>query len=270
MNRPGVLLGLFNECLQSGTFPECWKVARLVLLPKGKGKPPSEASSYRPLSLLGGVGKLFERLLLKRINAHLLETQGLSSQQFGFRIGVSTLDAVRRVIHGADEAASGPARKRDLCAVVALDVKNAFNSAPWRMIDAALRRMEFSSEMVRFMRSYMSKRVLVVEDNGAEVQLAVSSGVPQGSVIGPVLWNILYDGLLWVDLGPMASLVGFADDVALLIRGHTTELVESVGAEALQQVHRWMSTNGLELAPHKSEAVMLTKKRAYREPVFTM
>lgn len=57
--RPSMLLDLYNECLETGRFPRRWKVARLVLLFKSKEKPPEEPSSYRPLSLLDGVGKLF-------------------------------------------------------------------------------------------------------------------------------------------------------------------------------------------------------------------
>ncbi|KAL4084731.1 hypothetical protein QTP88_027651 [Uroleucon formosanum] len=77
--RPAMLLDLFNKCIVMGIFPIRWKVARLVLLNKGNNKPQAEPSSYRPLSLLDGVGKLFERLILCRLNAHLDANDSLSN-----------------------------------------------------------------------------------------------------------------------------------------------------------------------------------------------
>jgi len=138
--RPAILLNVFNKCLVTGIFPARWKVARLVLLHKGNGKPLAESSSYRPLSLLDELSELFERLLLSRMTAHLDATSSLSDNQIGFRRGISTSDALKCVIKQAERAGSGPARKRLLCAVVALDVTNAFNSASWLLIDAVLRR----------------------------------------------------------------------------------------------------------------------------------
>jgi len=108
--RPAMLLDLFNKCLVMSIFPARWKVARLVLVYKGNNKPQAEPSSYRPLSLLDGVGKLFERLILCRLNAHLDANDSLSNLQFGFRRGRSTSDALRCVIEQAERAARGPAR----------------------------------------------------------------------------------------------------------------------------------------------------------------
>jgi hypothetical protein len=99
-------------------FPVRWKVVRLVLLYKGNTKPQAEPSSYRPLSLLDGVRKLFERLILCRLNAHLDAEDGLRNLQFGFRRGRSTWDVLMCVIEQADRAARGPARSRHLCAVL--------------------------------------------------------------------------------------------------------------------------------------------------------
>ncbi|KAL4119434.1 hypothetical protein QTP88_012243 [Uroleucon formosanum] len=269
--RPAILLDLFNKCLVMGIFPARWKVARLVLLYKGNNKPRAEPSSYRPLSLLDGVGKLFERLILCRLNAHLDANDSLSNLQFGFRRGRSTSDALRCVIEQAERAARGPARSRQLCAVVAIDVRNAFNSAPWLLIDAALQRRGFPGYLVRLLRSYMSGRSLLVDGGDGDLtRIDVSCGVPQGSVIGPCLWNIFYDDLLRLELHDSVKLVGFADDIALVITAPNAGLLENIGNAALRSIDRWMQDNGLQVAPQKSEAVFLTNKWAYRDPVFTL
>jgi len=250
--NPEMLLKLYNTCLVSGIFPDRWKRARLVLLHKGKDRPASEPSSYRPLSLLDGVGKLFERCILSRINDHLELADGVSHSQFGFRRGRSTVDAIRSVVREAERAEGGPTQDRDLCVLVALDVRNAFNSAPWTLIDASLRRMRLPVYLVRVLRSYMSGRTLIVgEDNGTSRSLNVTCGVPQGSVIGPALWNIFYDGLLRLDFPTGVRLVAFADDVALVITAHNADIAEQRGNPALESIGAWMMENGLEIAPHK-------------------
>jgi hypothetical protein len=83
---------MFNNCISSGIFPRIWKTARLVLLRKWN-KPPGEASSYRPLYLLNGIGKLLEYLLVKRLELQVANKGDLSAAQYGFRRGLSTVYA---------------------------------------------------------------------------------------------------------------------------------------------------------------------------------
>jgi len=86
----------FTLCLRESVFPSKWKVARLVLLRK-KDKPEGEPSAYRPICLLDEQGKLFERVIVERLRVWLDESGGISPDQYGFRRGRSTVDAVMRV-----------------------------------------------------------------------------------------------------------------------------------------------------------------------------
>lgn len=269
--RPALFLELFNRCLCTGMFPGRWKAASLVLLPKNANKPPDEPSSYRPLSLLDGMGKVLERMMLTRINEHTLSTGCLSPNQHGFRRGQSTMDALKAVTDQADTAARGSVQDRHLCAVVALDVKNAFNSAPWTKIDAALRRRAFPAQLIRLVRSYLTDRTLFIGagDDGP-TRLTVTCGVPQGSVIGPALWNLFYDDLLQLPVPRGVSLICFADDLAVVTIAHNAELLEEAVNPTLGLIDSWMTDNGLEVSPAKSEAIILTRKWAYTKPAFTM
>jgi len=147
---------------------------------------------------------------------------------------------------------------------VTIDVKNAFNTAPWRLIDAALRRCATPDYIINIQRSYMDNRELIVGEND---RLPVTCGVPQGSVLGPTLWNLFYDGVLRLPMPDGIKLIAFADDVAVVAVAHNAELVEGIANPALSTICEWMAENGLRLAPEKSECVVLTKKRAYRDPV---
>jgi len=86
--HPDAVAELYNTCLLEGNFPDWWKRQKLLLLSK-PGKPAGEASSYRP------IGKVFERVRATRLNAAMEDAGGLSSNQYGFRKGKSTLDAKR-------------------------------------------------------------------------------------------------------------------------------------------------------------------------------
>ena len=89
--------------------------------------------------------------------------------------------------------------------------------------------------------------------------------MPQGSVIGSPIWNILYDGLLRQPLPHGVSIVAYADDIALIIVGKTIEDVQYLGDTAIEVVGNWRSAHGLSLAAEKTEAVLIarTKKRVY-------
>jgi len=140
VKKPIVLRDTFNTCLKFGLFSHSWKVAKLVLLRKGE-KPVENPLSYRPICLLNTAGKLFERIIKRRLEKHLKENGDLNEKQFGFRRELSTVDAIRKgkVMEVVDAAGSGQLYRRELCAVVALDVANAFNSAKWSKIEESLR-----------------------------------------------------------------------------------------------------------------------------------
>lgn len=231
---------IFNQCLESGIFPAGWKEARLMLIRK-PGKPLQIPSSYRPLSLINTVAKLFERVIKKRLVAHLESLPGgLSCHQYGFRKGRSTLDALEAVDAVVQRVGSGSLASRDLCTLVAIDVANAFNSAPWSKIDAALGKKSVPGYLRNIIRAYLSNRHLLT-DMGS---MPVTCGVPQGSVIGPLRWNIFYDKLLCLDLPFGVQLVGFADDLAIIGTDHTTDLLEEAMNPALEIVLRWVNANG--------------------------
>lgn len=262
---PQAFLDTYNRCLSESKFPERWKISRLVLLLKGPDKPVLSPSSFRPLCMLNSTAKLLERLLLTRLNEHLDSTGQRSDNQFGFRHGRSTEDAIERVIAAARGAAAGATQHRDLCVVVSLDVRNAFNTAPWPRIDAALRRKNVPPYINRTIRSYLENRTLLVGD--ARTVRSTTCGVPQGSVLGPSLWNMFYDDLLETDTPPGVQLVAFADDVAVIGISRTGPSAAATLNPVLETVNRWMRDNGLTIAPQKSEAVVLTRKLAYTDPL---
>jgi len=214
--------------------------------------------------MLDSAGKLLERLVLGRLNQHLDDSGQRSENQYGFRNGRSTVDAIERVLQAAHGAATGAVQHRDICVAVSLDVKNAFNTAPWRRIDAALRASQTPSYLNNIIRSYLDGRKLLVGQS--LLSRNVTCGVPQGSVLGPALWNAFYDRLLDTEMPSGVQLVAFADDLCVLGIARKGEAASTLLNPVLEKVSDWMTSNGLKLAPAKTEAVVLTRKNVYDEP----
>lgn len=259
--RPQVLLDLYNGCLAAGVFSKLWKNALLVLISKGKGDPEAP-SSYRPLSLLNTTGKLFELLIRPRLTEAVQAAGDLSDRQYGFRKGRSTIGAVAEVLRAVDETTKVCHGARPLVLLVTLDVRNAFNSARWVDILEALETVfRVPPYLCRVIRDYLRDRRLTYETTNGRRQRRITAGVAQGSILGPDFWNILYDGLLRLDMPTDTRLVAYADDVAVIITARDTHLAQLKVNQVMRRVNEWMTDHGLQLALQKTELLLLTRKR---------
>lgn len=189
---------MYSRCMTNGVFPKPWKRARLVLLRKGN-KPPDQPSSYRPLCMLDTTGKLYERILCNRIEKSLAkEGTGLAENQYGFRKGRSMIDAINQIMATVAEAGGGTIYQRQLCVLVKFDVANAFNSASWEAIVRSMVKKRVPGYLCNVMWNYLCDREIVYGHGQEAVKL--TSRVPQGSVLGPLLWGIMYDSLLTMEM----------------------------------------------------------------------
>ena len=253
---------ILDRCLREGIIPGCWKRSKLVLIPQ-PGKEGDTTNAYRPICLLSEAGKLLERIVMGRILEHL-ESAGpnIHQHQYGFRSRRSTVDAISRV-KGITE---GAVRRGGIALAVSVDIANAFNTLPWRAIEEGLERHNLPKYIRNTIGSYLTGRTTEYVGMGGKEQRTVDRGVPQGSVLGPLLWNIGYDAVLNTTLPTGVYVTCYADDTLLIACGRkwgrTTRLME-VGLEALI---RRIRNLGLEVATQKMEAMWFHRLPRNRKP----
>lgn len=250
--RPELMERTLNGIIKQGCFPREWKVGRLMLIEK-PGKIDGR-TTYRPLCLLNVVAKLLEQIINRRLIDEMEEKGALSSMQFGFRKGMSTVDAIKKVQDSTREA-------NNFAVMITLDVKNAFNSASWNGIIKILKKRQISPYIIKLICSYLENRKILV---GEKQSMDMTCGVPQGSVLGPTLWNLYYDDVLREEMPDGTTMVAYADDLALIVCGKDREEIEDNIAWTMGRINIWMSKSGLQLAPHKTEAVVLAGRRTIK------
>lgn len=259
-HHPRLLLDMYNAYLRAKVFPAPWKVAHLELTSKSKG-PADAPSSYRPLCMLNTAGKTMEKMIKERILPVLRASGGLSDRQHGSRKGHSTVGAISDVIEAVARADMACHQARPLVLLVTLDVHNAFNLARWINIFDALGHFKVPGYLLKVVGDYPSDRWLVYPTQQEQRRRAVTARVAQGSVLGPDLWVIEYDGLLRVEMPSGVYLVAYVDDAAIVITARTMELAQFALDQAMRRVLEWMRSHGLQLVIPTTEIVMLTRRR---------
>ena len=133
-------MSVFNKYIEEGIFPDRWKRQKLVLIPKSTQTTAADTSSFRSLGMIDSTDKLFERLILNRMEKVCEEedNEEISAARFGFRKGLSTHYALKKVEEKVSEALHELPSPGGFCAIIALVVKNAFNSASWECIYQSL------------------------------------------------------------------------------------------------------------------------------------
>lgn len=247
---------LVRDSLRRGPIPSSWKKARVVLIPK-PGKDPVSPSAYRPISVLPALSKAWE-YAIKGLIEKYIGHDPFHPSQFGFRRGVGMVDATLGITRFAKECA----RKNRMCGMVAIDVQNAFNSLSWDLILEELGPRGVPSIIRTVIQDYfMGRRVVVYNDQG-QVEAGIWAGVPQGSVIGPFLWNLVYDDLLGLfNTERFVRAVAYADDLALVFSSRDSPHFEEMLAATMTKVSRWLKRSGLQVAAAKTEIVLLTGQR---------
>jgi hypothetical protein len=247
-----LLKPLINDSLSLGIFPECLKTANVIPIFK-KGEL-SNMNNYRPISLLPVLSKVFEKVLNNQLT-NIIDNGYIDDNQFGFRQGHSTEDAVIKFV---DKLERDIALGNHVVSIY-VDVSKAFDSCDHKILIKKLRRTGLNEIGIQLMSSYLRDRKQLVKVNGVEGGFfLINIGVGQGTVLGPTLFKIyIMDMHRYTELFCMK----FADDSSFECAGKTRYEVENRANIELKKISQWFKDNRLTLHPDKSRFIIHSKDK---------
>ena len=246
------LLHIFNLSWSSHSFPSIWKTSSIIPIHK-MGKPLDSPASFRPISLTSCVSKLFERIILSRLLFFLESNSILSPRQAGFRPGRSTLDQILYLSQSISDGFNKP-RPGSRTILSTIDISKAFDSVWHPALFHKLISAGLPPCFARWTQSFLSdRRACVVYQNHKSRFFRVRRGVPQGSVLGPVLFSLFINDLP-ASLPFSVSCCLYADDLAIWSSSASVSTAVEATQGALFRLERWLEFWCL---PSKCEAIFL-------------
>lgn len=243
------LTDMFNMCLKSNTFPNILKISKVI--PVHKKGSLNDPSNFRPISIIPLIGKIFEKALKSRINSYFENNNLFNKAQFGFRTNHSTTMAINKLT----EIISDSYDKGEFAGALFCDLTKAFDCVSFDILKEKLHYYGFHNNSVQLISSYLSnrKQQVIVNDVHSNVEI-IEHGVPQGSVLGPILFIIYVNDL--TSCVPNTDIILFADDTTVVTRNKLLSFLDINMKDTQSKVTNWFAANKLSLNNNKTDAVI--------------
>ena len=245
---------LINCSLSAGICPDMSKIARVIPVYKNKGEKHL-FSNYRPISMLPVFSKIIEKLVYNKIFDFLVRYEILFKSQYGFRRGHNTTHATLDFLKTVEAAV----KQGEIAVGVFCDLSKAFDTLDHEILLSKLDHYGIRGKWLSWIRSYLTNRQQFVDMDGVKSSLSpITVGVPQGSILGPLLF-LIYINDLPSALDKLVPVM-FADDTNLVLRGkHLPEVVATLNCE-LENLNDFFKANKLKLNADKTKLVCFRKK----------
>ena len=256
---------LVNLSLSSGSIDGA-KLAHLTPLIKGQSLNSAEFKNYRPISNLSFIGKLIERVVLKRLNRHLTQNDLNINHQSAYKKHHSTETLLVRIVN--DLFIASDSEKATV--VMLLDLSAAFDTVDHEKLLQILKtEIGIDGTALKWFRSFLCGRSQKIRVGDCEsIEIVIKFGVPQGSVLGPVLFNIYVRSLYSTVEALKFNIHGFADDHQIYKSFHPQQ-EHSVFVNELpscfQEINNWMSNHYLQLNPGKTESIVFGSQQVLQK-----
>jgi hypothetical protein len=233
-------------------FPAQWKYAQILMIPK-PGKPPTTVTSYRPISLLPVISKIFERLLKQRITEVVNSNGLIPPHQFGFLKNHSTIHQCHRLVNTIREGLE----TNQICTAVLLDVQQAFHRV-WHPGLLYKLKKHFPNHLYLLLRSYLSNRYFDIKNSESQPNYyPIHAGVPQGSVLGPLLYLLYTADIPTTEETMIAT---FVDDTAILAMDRNPIAASAKLQAHLHTLHPWLTKWKIQINTNKSININFTTR----------
>lgn len=247
------LMHILNTVLTVSSFPDAWKLGKIIPIPKDCH---NSIGSFRPISILPSVSKILENVMKEQILEHYRQISFFSPFQFAFRKNHNTTSALLSIT----DSIRRHLNVHPSCLLVSLDVTKAFDRVNHRILLEKLRdHCKFSKTACRLIYSYLSDRRQYVSSNNIKSSIGfVTSGVPQGSILGPILFLSYVNDIIAALESRICEPYVFADDIFLLFKSYDSDLEIN---SHLHHVSNLLSLNKLDINPLKTKAMLLHTRR---------
>ncbi len=254
-----LLMYIINLSIASKTVPNKWKSATVTPLYKENDR--NDLANYRPISILPAVSKILGRVVHRQVYSYLSSNKLLSDAQFGFRKGYSTstcvLKLINTIFHNMEMG--------NLTGVLFLDLKKAFDTVNHEILLHKLCKYGMSPNVVDWFRNYLTGHIQNTKVNNTLSDNAiVQCGVPQGSILGPLLF-ILYINDLLGEVINDCSISLYADDTALYYSNSSYVDLKVAIRDDIGSVSEWLRCNKLILNTKKTKFMIFGSKNKLRE-----
>lgn len=248
-----ILCNIYNACIHLKYFPKDWKHSSIILLPK-PGKNTREPENHRPISLLPTMSKILEKIILNRINPFLIN---LPNQQYGFRNKLSTSKQLLRLINFIAQGFY----KKCATATVFLDVAKAFDRVWHAGLIVKLQSFGLPTDIIQLLNSYLTNRTFNIKLNKTQSDTKnISAGVPQGSILGPILY-IIYNADFPMSDGTQELTALYADDTAILYQSRQPNFAIKQLQKRLDDVQSWCTKWKIKINADKSNLLIFRKHK---------
>ena len=257
-----ILTRLYNGLLadnKGGGCPRAWRTSFVIPILK-PGKAPDQLDSYRPISLTSSMSKVMEKVILKRMVPISETDKILSDEQAGFRFARGCEDQVARLVQSIYDA-NEKAIPGERSILATIDFAHAFPSVSHSKLLKKLLRTNIPLKYIDWIKKFLEDRrsKILFDGESKWKRLETGAGLPQGSVLSPFLFTVFVDDLIREvkSKHPDTKISMFADDLALWSQGTIAEAQQKL-QPALITLENWSTTNGMEISPTKSAAMLFT------------
>ena len=248
------ILHLFNQSINQGIFPNRLKIANVVPLYKKGDK--SDMGNYRPIALLNIFSKIFEKAMKKYLVDFISENNILSKFQFGFQKGISTQCALTKfseIIHNTIDSSHHALS-------IFIDFSKAFDTVPHNLLLMKLEHYGIRNNLLDWFTSYLTNRTqYTIFENNSSTSLENKLGVPQGSVLGPILFLLFINDL--PNISHIIKTILFADDATLTVTGKDVSRLFEVANAELHKFQQWCLANRLTINVLKTMYMLFSKSK---------
>ena len=242
------VLFLFNKIWKEGFIPTSWRHAIVVPILK-PNKPKNDPASYRPISLTSNFSKLMERIIVFRLKWYLEKNGHFNINQSGFRSQRNTIDQLLRL---SDDVIKGLGNKSFVLGVF-LDVEKAYDMIWKKGVLFKFHKLGLDGNIFNWVSAFLEGRSLQVRvGDSLSDTFQVENGLPQGSVISPILFLVAINDLS----PPNVKCSLFADDTAIWKTGKSVKHVQSHIQNALNYVTKWCDMWGFKISASKTSYVL--------------